>query len=188
MYYVCKQLIVCLQTWILARTAQTTKVFSPVLRFLFGYWNMGLTSGVVFWTPVTWLKFILNRSLDPSAPDPCLSTTGKFGGKTSHGRGQTPLHGPAHAQTDTLIHVHAPCVPPAHPTDDVFVLDVFVAHVRECFDVKLLPADPRVGNEAFVVPQVHHFLPPVTDYPIDGILVSERPKPNLHTGKSCVQT
>ena len=175
---------------ILARTAQTTKVFSPVFRFVFGYRNIGSHCGVMFLTPFLGWNVNLKRASFPSAPDPCLGTTGKFGGKTSHGRGQTPLHGPAHAQTPTLIHVHAPGVPPAHPTDDsdVFVLDVFVAHVRECFDVKLLPADPRVGNEAFVVPQVHHFLPPVTDYPIDGILVSERPIPNLHTGKSCVQT
>ena len=173
----------------LARTAQTTKVFSPVFRFVFGYRNIGSHCGVMFLTPFLGWNVNLKRASFPSAPDPCLGTTGKFGGKTSHGRGQTPLHGVAHAHTHTLIHVHAPYVLSAHPTDDVCVIVLGVLfHVLELLDVKLLPGEPVCGIEAFVVPHVHHSLPPLTHGPIHGFLVSERPIPNLHTGKPCVQT
>jgi hypothetical protein len=174
---------------ILARTAQTTKVFSPVFRFVFGYRNIGSHAGVEFLTSVLGLNVNLKRASDPSAPDPCLATVGKFGGKTSHGRTQTPLHGVAHAHTHTLIHVHAPYVLSAHPTDDVCVIGLAVLfHVLELLDVKLLPGQPLPGIEAFVVPHVHHSLPPLTHGPIHGFLVRERPIPKLHTGKPCVQT
>ena len=83
-----------------------------------------------------------------------------------------------HTHTHTLIHVHAPYVPPAHRTDDVFVLGRAVrVHVLECFYVKLLPAELRVGNEAFVVPQVHHFL---AVFPLPVLLVERRTATRVH--------